>query len=336
MGVARASAFPGSVEVGPYSQASLVDGLLFTTGQIPARDGGLETVPEDFAAQARATLENLRALLAANGAELADVVKVNAYLTAKEQLDPFNAACREMFGEVRPSRTTVCIAALWGVALEVEAVARPSRLPGAVTPDGVDERFERVELATLGHTLEEGFLEAGLRRIAGVGKIVGRARTLRLAEPDAIAVNEAIRALEPGDVLCIDLGEHAAHAPVGAVTQAAVRAQGGRGILVEGIVTDRQALEDGLLPVHARGVGARTTKRLGAGAHELDVPVTIGGQTIRPGDLVLADADGALVLDEARMAEAVALLDDALASDEAEPELLRRLAAGERVGPLAG
>lgn len=329
MSVARIAAFDGSTEVGPYSQATIVDGLVFTTGQIPARGGGLETVPDDFASQARVTLENLRTLLEQAGSDLASVVKVNAYLTSTEQLEPFNRVYAEIFGEVRPSRTTACVAAFWGVDLEVEAVARLSRLPGAVTPEGVDPRFESVELATLGHTLDRGFLDPGIRRIAGVGKVVGRARTLRLGSPDAMAVSRAVVALEPGDVLCIDMGEHAAHAPIGAVTQAACRRQGCRGIVVEGIVTDGEALEQGLLPVHARGLGARTTKRLGLDEHEFDAPIVIGGQRIASGDLIIADGDGVLALDEPLLTQAEGLLDAALASDRAEPKLLRRIGSGD-------
>ena len=329
MSVTRIAGFEGSVELGPYSQASVVDGLVYTTGQVPASaDGGLDAVPSEFEEQVRRTLEHLETVLAAAGARLADVVKVNAYLTSTEQLTTFNRVYAEVFGEVRPSRTTVCVAALWGVALEIEAVARQSRMPGAPRAGDVDARFEEVELATLGHTVERGFLDARIRRIAGVGVLLGRARTLRLDEPDAIAVNRAIDSLEPGEVLCIESGAEARHACIGAVTQAAARGRGARGIVVDGPVTDRSALEAGFLPVHASGLTPRTTKRLGGDRHRHQVPIAIGGVVVHPGHLVLGDENGVLVLDGRGELEALTILDEALEADRAEPELRTRLLAG--------
>ncbi|MCH1881798.1 RraA family protein [Agrococcus sp. ARC_14] len=184
-----------------------------------------------------------------------------------------------------------------------------------------------VELPTLGHTLEEGFCGPGVRPVGEVRRTAGIARTLDLVEPDALAVNEALLALQPGEMLVIAVGS-GVHAPVGAVTSAAARARGAAGIVVGGPVTDVRALAEASadLPVWSTGATARTTKRLGAPVR-LDVPVRIGDAEVHPGDVVAGDEHGVLVLRPAAIEQR--LLDDARASDEAEPALLASLAAGE-------
>lgn len=197
------------------------------------------------------------------------------------------------------------------------------------------EALKRVELPTLGHFLEEGFCEQDLRPVNSGPQLVGRARTLDLTQPDAFAVNRALLALEPGDVLVIRVAGRG-HAPVGAVTAHAAIAQGAAGIVVDGPVTDQAALRElqDQLPVFATGLTARTTKRSGALANEpdgaLDRTIEIAGVVVRPGDLVLGDAQGVLILPPEGPGDDV--LDAALASDAAEPALVARIASGE---PLA-
>ena len=197
------------------------------------------------------------------------------------------------------------------------------------------EALKRVELPTLGHFLEEGFCEQDLRPVNSGPQLVGRARTLDLTQPDAFAVNRALLVLEPGDVLVIRVAGRG-HAPVGAVTAHAAIAQGAAGIVVDGPVTDQAALRElqDQLPVFATGLTARTTKRSGALANEpdgaLDRTIEIAGVVVRPGDLVLGDAQGVLILPPEGPGDDV--LDAALASDAAEPALVARIASGE---PLA-
>lgn len=111
---------PGLADpVGAFSQAVVANGLVFTSGQIPAKLEG--SVPADFESQLELTLGNLRTLLEGVGSSLDLVVKVNGYLTAHDQLGTYNRVYRRWFGEL-PARTTVCID-LWGVALELDCIA---------------------------------------------------------------------------------------------------------------------------------------------------------------------------------------------------------------------
>ncbi|WP_321848139.1 RraA family protein [Burkholderia diffusa] len=188
-----------------------------------------------------------------------------------------------------------------------------------------------VSLPTLGHFLETGFAHPALHALVADVKLVGRAVTLQLRSPDAIAVNRALATLTAGDVLVIDMNGDHLHACVGAVTTTAAQCAGAAGIVVDGVVTDLRELRQLGLPVFARGTSALTTKRLDDGASAFGVPVRCGGVTVAPGGIVLADDNGVLFADAAALA---AVIDAALASDRAEPALLARLRAGEAVSDV--
>jgi 2-iminobutanoate/2-iminopropanoate deaminase len=111
----------GAAAVGPFSQAVVANGFVFTAGQIPAITG-LDDQPETFGEQVRQTLRNLQAVLEASGSGLEHVVKVNTYLTDPGQLEEYNSVYAEFFPDAEPARTSVCVS-LWGVALEIECVA---------------------------------------------------------------------------------------------------------------------------------------------------------------------------------------------------------------------
>ncbi|GGJ31528.1 RraA family protein [Paenarthrobacter histidinolovorans] len=183
-----------------------------------------------------------------------------------------------------------------------------------------------VSYPTIGHFLEEGFVSPAIQSLLANVKIAGPAVTVRIADHDAIAMNRALLALTPGDVLVVDMLGDQHHAPVGAVTAAAALAQGAAAVVVDGVATDVLELRQTGLPVFARGTSCLTTKRLHGSGSAVNVPVQCGGVTVNPGDLVLGDDNGLIVLapDAARD-----VLGKALASDAAEPDILARIASGE-------
>ncbi|ADI03515.1 putative demethylmenaquinone methyltransferase [Streptomyces bingchenggensis BCW-1] len=195
------------------------------------------------------------------------------------------------------------------------------------------ERLQRVDLPTLGHHLEQGFVSPAIRRLGQPRRMAGTAATLALDTPDATAVNRALVALRPGEVLVVDMGGDHRHAAIGAVTAAAARARGATGILVDGVVTDVDALMDmsSGMPVHARGTSCLTTKRLDGRGGRHQVPVDIGGVRVAPGDIVLGDANGVIALPPASLA---AVVHQAEVSDAAEPGLIQRIRAGEDLRTL--
>lgn len=110
--------------VGPYSQAIATGPWLFTAGQIPLVPETGELVGAGIAAQTMQVLENLSAVLRANGMQLSDIVKTTVFLTNLGDFEEMNGVYETYFGQTRPARSTVQVAALpRGAAVEIEAIA---------------------------------------------------------------------------------------------------------------------------------------------------------------------------------------------------------------------
>jgi len=108
--------------VGPYSQGISAGRLVFTSGQLPMRDGVLIT--DDAAEAARASLENVSAILEAAHAVLADVVKVTIFLRDMNDFAAVNAVYGEFFPKPYPARSCIEVARLpLDAILEIEALA---------------------------------------------------------------------------------------------------------------------------------------------------------------------------------------------------------------------
>jgi 4-hydroxy-4-methyl-2-oxoglutarate aldolase len=190
------------------------------------------------------------------------------------------------------------------------------------------EGLAAVSYPTIGHFLEDGFVDPAIQSLLDGVKVAGPAVTVRIADHDAFAMNRALLELYPGAVLVVDMSGDHRHAPVGAVTAAAAAAQGAGGVVVDGVATDLLELRATGLPVFARGTSCLTTKRVRSGGSAVNVPVQCGGVQVNPGDWVLGDDNGVIVLAPQAAAD---VLEQALASDAAEPALLARIASGERL-----
>ena len=109
--------------IGPYSQAVRFGNLLFLSGQIPLTPEG-DIVAGGIEEQTRQVLRNLEAVLAAAGATLRDVVKTTVFLQDMNDFAAFNQVYASFFGDHRPARSTVQVAALPRNALvEIELIA---------------------------------------------------------------------------------------------------------------------------------------------------------------------------------------------------------------------
>lgn len=107
----------------PLSPAVEANGFLFCSGQLGV-DAAFRLTGEDIDAQTRQALENLAALLDGAGCTLADVVKVNAFLTAAQHSTGFNRVYADYFPDAPPARSTVVSDLLLpGALVEIEAIA---------------------------------------------------------------------------------------------------------------------------------------------------------------------------------------------------------------------
>lgn len=110
--------------IGPYSQAIRAGNVIYTSGQIALDPATGNLVEGDFAAQARRVFENLKAVLAAGGANFSNVVKATVYLTDLANFATLNEIYASYFGETKPARTTVGVAQLpKGGLVEIDFIA---------------------------------------------------------------------------------------------------------------------------------------------------------------------------------------------------------------------
>jgi regulator of RNase E activity RraA len=188
-------------------------------------------------------------------------------------------------------------------------------MPEALPAD-LRAALAQVSFPTIGHFLEEGFVDPAIRAMVTPAKIVGRAVTVRITAPDSVLVHKATEMLEPGDALVIDIGGDARHAPVGEMVALAVQERGGAAIVVDGVCTDIVEIRAMGLPVFARGTSVLTTKLHGLNSGAINAPVACGGVVVQPGDVVLGDDNGVLILP---VTVAQAVVGRARESDAREP-----------------
>lgn len=115
--------------VGPYTQAISVGPFVFVSGQIPLDPQG-NVVPGDIVVQTCQVIANLKAVLAAAGLTLRDVVKTTVYLADLADFQEMNRAYAEFFPQHPPARSTIQVAGLArGVAIEIDAIAAKKDWP---------------------------------------------------------------------------------------------------------------------------------------------------------------------------------------------------------------
>ncbi len=201
-------------------------------------------------------------------------------------------------------------------ALDPELVARFEAIPAAVLSD-VTERGEAMDSA--------------IEPIDPETTIAGRARTVRAAPGDNLAIHRAITLVEPGDVLVVDGEGYTETASVGELMCASCRAHGVEGLVVDGAIRDREEVAPMGFPVFTRGVHPAGPRKEYEGA--VDVPVSCGGVVVDPGDLVVADGDGVVVVPAGDAAPALLRARERL---ERETELLDRVRSGEYLYDIGG
>ncbi|UOR03436.1 RraA family protein [Leucobacter allii] len=204
----------------------------------------------------------------------------------------------------------------------------------AALPRAEQAALAALSLPTLGHFLEDGFVDPGIRcLVPPPANVVGVALTVRTTASDSTALHHAAGMILPGQVMVIDTGGDRRHAPLGEVVATQLRVRGAAGVVVDGAVTDIEQLRRIGVPVYARGTSLLTTKLHGTGGGGIGVGVACGGVSVVAGDIVLADENGVLVSDRERLRS---VLREAADDDAAEPELLRAIEAGGLLGELSG
>lgn len=204
--------------------------------------------------------------------------------------------------------------------LTAPEIARWSAIPVAIAVDLVREA---------------GQIDPALRPLQPAGKqprLFGPAVTVRCEVPDFGAVLQALDVIERGQVLVIDAGGYRHAAMIGDILTGHLRAKGVAGLVCDGAVRDVGTLGTWAdFPVFSRWINPRGPTGAEKGA--INLPVTIGGAIVTPGDLMIGDDDGLVVLSALN---ARTLIDEAEARLARESDWIKGLAEGRSAADVFG
>lgn len=167
----------------------------------------------------------------------------------------------------------------------------------------------------------EGVL--GLHRYNPERKLVGTAVTVKLRAGDNLLTYKALSMMSPGHVLVVDAGGVTSNAIVGELLLLYAQQRGCAGFVIDGAIRDSAAFAQADFPCYGRGVTHRGPYKTGPGA--INVPVSIGGQVIHPGDVIIGDEDGLVSF---AVAEAERLIAAAERSRKNEQAIREEIATG--------
>jgi 4-hydroxy-4-methyl-2-oxoglutarate aldolase len=205
--------------------------------------------------------------------------------------------------------------------------AMPAQIDAALV-----EKLERVEVATIGHVLHAGFVDPAIHAVIPTKRVAGTAVTIRIPHADSTLLHYLTAMVRPGDVVLIDRVGDRRHACWGGLITNAMKLAGAKAGVIDGVATDFSEIRRVDMPLWCRGPSPITTKLLGLDG-AINVPISVGGQIVRPGDAVLCDESGVVVLDPA---DADAIADRALAMQAEELVMLERMRAGEKLPDISG
>jgi len=155
----------------------------------------------------------------------------------------------------------------------------------------------------------------GLRPFHRKGKLVGRALTVRTRAGDNMAIHQALELIAPGDVIVVDGGGDESRALVGEIMKTIAETRGAVGFVIDGAIRDAGAFAESDWPCYARAANHRGPYKNGPG--EINVPVSIGGCVIAPGDIVVGDEDGVVSFSPAIVAALVPAVEAQIAREAA-------------------
>ncbi len=167
-------------------------------------------------------------------------------------------------------------------------------------PDALMDRFQDIPAAHISDCMQRLFAAgAPLRPMHRGGKLIGNALTVKVRPGDNLMVHKAIDIAKPRDVIVVDAAGDVTQAVIGELMMRHAQKRGAAGFVINGAIRDVATIGGDSFPVYAVGVTHRGPYKDGPG--EINVPISIGGMVIFPGDVIVGDEDGvvAVPLDEA-------------------------------------
>jgi len=189
------------------------------------------------------------------------------------------------------------------------------------------EAFGSCSVANISDNLDRAVGAVGIRPFSNGMRLAGRALTVRTAVGDNLFIHRALDEIFPGAVIVVDGGGFDGRALIGEIMAAIARSRGAAGFVIDGAIRDTEQIAAGDFPVFARSSIHLGPYKNGPGA--INVPVSVGGMMVNPGDIVVGDADGLVAFSPDIAAD---LLVSTKKQADKEAGMLQSVANGTYVG----
>lgn len=199
--------------------------------------------------------------------------------------------------------------------------------PDKATTDRLIEAFRECPVPNISDNLERAVGAPGIRPFHKGGRMAGRALTVRTNAGDNAFIYKAFEKVQPGDVIVVDGAGYQDRALIGEIMSAIAKSKGAAGMVLDGAIRDADALAEDDFPIFARAVSHLGPYKNGPG--KLDIPVSIAGLVISPGDIVVGDCDGIVAFPPSIAEE---LLEATHKQQEKEAKILASIADGTYAG----
>jgi len=190
--------------------------------------------------------------------------------------------------------------------VDPDLVARAAKYPSSILADVAGRR---------------GALSSRIAPLAPSMRLAGAALTIEVRPGDNLMIHAAMAMAKPGDVLIIDGKGDESCALMGEIMVSQCMAIGIAGVVMYGAVRDTDAIRELGFPVYAIGANPNGPNKLAPG--RINWPVSVGGVTVNPGDLVVGDADGITIVETAKVPMVLELAKKKLADETARIEGIR-------------
>jgi len=197
-----------------------------------------------------------------------------------------------------------------------------------VRPDPqVIKGFEGIPTGVISDAMgRTGSMAAEIKPVWSRARLVGPALTVRTFPADNLMIHKAVTLATRGDVLVVNAGGYQDTAVFGDLLGYSCKVHGIAGVVIDGASRDAEGMAAIGFPVFARAVLPMGPFKDSPGS--INVPVSCGGVAVRPGDIIVADADGVVVVPKE---EATAVLSKAQGASAKEEQMRERLAKGEYI-----